>query len=137
MSFISKHKLEIFLHSSPITNIYLTCNLKQLISAAEDGSIYICKIKVVRGDLSYDFDYFDEVGYAMKLPIEQTIKFCEINEYAYEFIEKKDKIAENLSLQIEALVKTMEKQILSINKQHKAELKILDEQVIKVYNLEN
>jgi hypothetical protein len=129
MSFVNKHKLEIFLHSSLITNIYLASNLKQLISAAEDGSIYICKIKVLRGELSYDFDYFDEVGHVQKVPIEQTIKFCEINEYEYDFIDKKDKIAENLSLEIEELVRSMEKEIVRINKQHKAEIKILDEQV--------
>lgn len=112
----------------------MTSNLKQLISAAEDGSIYICKMKVIRGDQAFDFDYFDEVGHGLKLPIEQTIKFCEINEYAYDFIDKKDKIAENLSVQIEALVKTMEKQIVNITKQHKAEIKILEDQVIMLVN---
>lgn len=130
MSIISKHKLEIFLHSSPITNVYLTSNLKQLITAAEDGSIYICKMKVISRDQSYDFDYFEEIGHGQKIQIEQTIKFCEINEYSIEFIDKKDKIAENLSWQIEDLVRTMEKLIVNISKQHKSEIKILEEQVI-------
>ena len=129
MSIVSKHKLELYLHSSPITNIFLTSNLKQLISAAHDGSIYICKMKIVRGDTSHDFDFFDEVGHNLKLPLEQTIKFCEINEYAYEFIDNKDKIAENLNVQIDDLVKSVEKQIVMINKQHKTEIKILEEQV--------
>lgn len=130
ISVLLKHKLEIFLHSSPITNIFLTANLKQLISASEDGSIYICKMKVIRGDQSYDFDYFDEIGHGVKLPIEQTIKFCEINEYANHYIDKKDKIAENLSMQIEDLLKTNEKLNIKINKQHAAEINILDEQVL-------
>ena len=136
MSIVSKHKLEIYLHSSPITNIFLTSNLKQLISAAQDGSIYICKMKIIRGDTSHDFDYFDEIGHNLKLPLEQNIKFCEINEYAYEFIDNKDKIAENLNVQIDDLVKSVEKQIVMINKQHKIEIKILEEQVLENFILE-
>ena len=77
-----------------------------------------------------DFDYFEEIGHGQKIQIEQTIKFCEINEYSIEFIDKKDKIAENLSWQIEDLVRTMEKLIVNISKQHKSEIKILEEQVI-------
>lgn len=127
---IEKYLLsEISLHSAALNNLYITKNLKQIVTSSIDGSVILNKLMVLKNESLEEFDYFNEYRAKLAPNIERSFKVSDIHEYVHTEIKKKDQKAVELKKTHTTMSTNFETKKNAMIEDHQLEMRNLDEQV--------
>jgi hypothetical protein len=128
---------EISLHSKPLSNILISGNMKNIITASMDGSLIYSNLLTIKDNRLQEVDSLLEQGLKLKPMIEDIMKLHDVFEFRISDIKKKDKKVSELDELIKALKSNMHEQKDSVLNDHRAEITNLDYQKDDAINEED